>query len=131
MAYTKFHKNWPLTTRVTRWSTLKTLNRVFSISQKWDFWLFHYCPQYTRLSKSVNRRLGLSKFSGRRRSYTCKLRSAAACHVRATSVSFLPPPENPPVLSYGIHFLDLCAAFEVTLSTLSLILLLVLILIAC
>jgi len=36
MAYTKFHKNWPLTTRVTRWSTLKTLNRVFSISQKWD-----------------------------------------------------------------------------------------------
>jgi len=36
MAYTKFHINRPLTTRVTRWSTLKTLNRVFSISQKWD-----------------------------------------------------------------------------------------------
>ena len=41
MAYTKFHKNWPLTTRVTRWSTLKTLNRVFSISQKW------YLPGYS------------------------------------------------------------------------------------
>jgi len=36
MACTKFHKNRPLTRRVTRWSTLKTLNRVFSISQKWD-----------------------------------------------------------------------------------------------
>jgi len=36
MVYTKFHRNRPLTTLVTRWKTLKTLNRVFSISQKWD-----------------------------------------------------------------------------------------------
>jgi len=36
MVSTKFHRNRPLTTLVTRWRTLKTLNRVFSISQKWD-----------------------------------------------------------------------------------------------
>jgi len=36
MVYTKFHRNRPLTTLVTRWRTLKTFNRVFLISQKWD-----------------------------------------------------------------------------------------------
>jgi len=49
MAYTKFHKNRPRVTRVTRWSTLKTLNRVFSISQKWDL------PGYS--TASIDRQL--------------------------------------------------------------------------